>query len=215
MQTREELEKKLETLSPDQREIYSHLIKGATVQQIAEDMNRPDGIISAQRTRILNKGIDLPELPSRSNEGNQQTQNRQQTTARAAGPSSNEEVLREAQSAGTAEYDVEKVIEEVQRQGGTNLSKRDVHPMVLLGLTIQFMKLAGGRMHAHQLIEDVYGALRAMVDGGNIRDVPGVSTETKPWPPEPKPGEEPTAQELVQQFDQMQKQLERFLRSGS
>jgi hypothetical protein len=50
--------------------------------------------------------------------------------------------------------------------------------MILLGVAIQFTKLAGGRMHAHQLIEDVYEALRAMVGDGE----PPVSGETSPWP---------------------------------
>jgi hypothetical protein len=52
--------------------------------------------------------------------------------------------------------------------------------MVLLGVTIQFVKLAGGRLSAHQLIEQCYEALRAMVGDGS----PKVGQEqwSAPWP---------------------------------
>jgi hypothetical protein len=50
--------------------------------------------------------------------------------------------------------------------------------MVLLGITIQFVKLVGGRMHAHQLVEDVYEALRVMASDGS----PTPEGATSPWP---------------------------------
>lgn len=182
------IQSKINSLSEDQRAIYKLLVSGHTIEQIASQMDRPEGIIAAQRTRIINKGIDLPELPQVQQASQQASQQTPSTPKydrpRVTSRSSNEAILDEAQQAGSAEYNVEKIIEEVKKQTGDNLSVRDVHPMVLLGITIQFMKLTGGRMHAHQLIEDVYGALRAMVDGGQMREVPGATTQTKPWPPE-------------------------------
>lgn len=178
------LQEKVDSLSEDQKTIYSHLVKGRSIKEIAEVLGRPESIIAAQKTRILNKGIDLPETVSDRQSVPPPQKPQVHSRPRATGPSSNEEVLRQAQEAGQAEYDVEKIIEEVRKQSGDNINVRDVHPMVMLGVAIQFMKLAGGRMHAHQLIEDVYGALQMLVNGNRMRDVPGVTTETKPWPPQ-------------------------------
>lgn len=46
---------------------------------------------------------------------------------------------------------------------------REVHPMILMGVTIQYVKMCGGRMIAHQVIEDVYSALKMFV-GTSIPD---------------------------------------------
>lgn len=220
MLSEQQLQQRLESLSPDQKTIYEHLVKGKTVEQIASEMERPEGIISAQRTRIINKGIDLPELPGQSSQptestSSQPTQPKPSASRPAStGGSSNSDVLRQATQAGDAEYDVEKVIEQVRQQVDPNLNVRDVHPMVLLGVTIQFMKLRGGRMHAHQLIEDVYGALRTMVDGGQMPDVPGATSQTKPWPPEKSSGQQLSPEELVQQMSAMQQQLSQLLQQN-
>lgn len=184
----------LDKLTEDQKEVYRHLVNGASISEIAELLGRPESIIAAQRTRILNKGVDLHGASPSSSE-----QDRLGSTSSA--------VVGKAATAGSAEYDVEKVIEEVKKQG-SSMDMKDVHPMILLGVTIQYMKMAGGRMHAHQMIEDVYGALRSMVDGGNLSEVPGATTETRPWPPQ----EDVSASALVQEFKGMQDKLEAFLR---
>jgi cell division protein FtsB len=69
------------------------------------------------------------------------------------------------------------MVRQFQHQFG---GKTDVHPMVLLGVTIQYVKLVGGRLSAHQCIEQVYEALRVMVGDGS----PKVGEEqwTAPWP---------------------------------
>jgi hypothetical protein len=48
-----------------------------------------------------------------------------------------------------------------------------------MGVTIQFVKLCGGRMTAHQVIEDVYTALRqfSSENGGKVPGDDGGQTE--------------------------------------
>lgn len=85
--------------------------------------------------------------------------------------------MSEAQKAGNAQYEIP---EELAQSVRDFVGEKDVHPMVLLGITIQFVKFVGGRLTAHQLIESVYEALRAMVSDGS----PKVGTEewSAPWP---------------------------------
>jgi len=42
---------------------------------------------------------------------------------------------------------------------GTDTSLESVDPFIKMGVTMQFMKFAGGRLAAHQIIEEVYNAL--------------------------------------------------------
>lgn len=202
------LEEILRSLSDDQRDIYEALNAGKTIEQISNETGRPPGIIQAQRTRILNKGISLPDLATIANPARTRDSAESQRPA-SASRSSVESVISDVAGAGTAKYDVEELVKRVQATGDGNQNVRDVHPMVLLGVTIQFMKLAGGRMHAHQLIEDVYGALSSMADGRRLPDVPGVTTETKPWPPQQSnivPGNSETL-EAAKMFGQLQEQM--------
>jgi len=162
------------SLSEDQREIYDRLMAGQTVEQIAASSGRPVGIIQAQRTRILNRGLSLPGMSATTATTGDSFVNESPTySSPSPGPFANsgsrqnvepttvdqrsvEKIIDDASMGGSAEYNVEEIVARMQASGGGQ-QRPDTHPMVLLGVTIQFMKLAGGRMASHQLIEDVYG----------------------------------------------------------
>jgi hypothetical protein len=113
--------------------------------------------------------INYPEHPSESS--------RPQAAPRpaATGPSSNQQVVREAEQAGPANYDIEGALKAAMPEMHDLV--RQVHPMIMFGITIQFMKTCGGRIQAHQVIEDVYAALRLFVGdpspdkGGQTEDL--------------------------------------------
>lgn len=138
------------TISPAQQEVYDLVMVGKTPQEIAKKLGKDIGIINAQITRLRSKGVLKPEPRQSANTGKPQ----------AVGPTSNEAVANELNKAGAAKYEIPPELKKVADKHGEVL---DVHPMIVLGVTIQFVKLCGGRMHAHQVIEDVYGALRVMV----------------------------------------------------
>lgn len=59
----------------------------------------------------------------------------------------------------------EKIIEQAKAQANgqeVDVDPSDTENMLLFGVTMQFMKLAGGRIKAHQMIEDVYSAVKIM-----------------------------------------------------
>ena len=175
----------LELLNENQREIWQYIHNERhTVKEAASHFNKPESIIQAQITRCRSKGliIDVPGETKISNNvfnappGGVRLSHHE--SGRPSGsPTSNEEVLKETLAAGPAKYDVESMIQEAQEQGAFGDEERNVHPMILMGVTIQFMKLAGGRLHAHQLIEDVYGAIRLQV--GETRAESAI--ESKPF----------------------------------
>jgi hypothetical protein len=153
-------------LSPSQLEIIELADQGfTTVSAIAAKLGKTEGIVRAQLTRIRTAGEgcqivkirdDCAPAPKKTPSAGEETPFRV--------PQSNQDAIREAAKTD-ANYKVPPNLAEQfqQRFGG----KTDVHPMVLLGVTIQFTKLAGGRLSAHQLIEDVYDALRTMVGEGS------------------------------------------------
>lgn len=146
------------TISPAQQEILNLVNSGKSPEQISKKLDKDLGIVNAQITRLRTKGV-LP-MPN-SKKASEVFQQRPAST----GPTSNEAVAREIDKAGPAKYEIPEEAKRVAEKHGEAL---DIHPMVLLGTTIQFVKLCGGRLHAHQVIEDVYGALRVMVvDSGN------------------------------------------------
>lgn len=89
------------------------------------------------------------------------------------------EVIDEVATSGQAVYNVEQAVDKLRSTFGAQASANDAHPMVLLGVTIQFMKLAGGRLAAHQLIEDVYSALRGLA-GTDAPPMPQETTQKSP-----------------------------------
>ncbi len=138
-------------MSEAQREIYNLVQQGITPQRIADRLGKDLGIVNAQITRLRTKGI----LPLPTPTPKPATEVRPTPT----GPTSNEAVAREIEEAGPAKYEIP---DELRVTAEKHSEVLDVHPMVLLGVTIQYVKMCGGRMHAHQVIEDVYGALQTI-----------------------------------------------------
>jgi hypothetical protein len=173
----------MKPLSEDQQAVYDLLSKGESIESIAQRLSRPVGIIAAQQTRIINKGysfgsVEAPKAQSVEPSNREQPRDSQPTMQdhpTFTAPKTHDEAVGTAQESGNAKY-LDDLATEFQKHV-PNLDVRNVHPMVLMGTTIQFMKLCGGRFHAHQVIEDIYGALKLMVDGGNIKDMPGGTTE--------------------------------------
>lgn len=174
----------LDLLSPDQRQVYDLLAQGKSVDAVASQLGKPPGIVLAQITRMKTKGIDVPITAGQgAPEGRGQGRDPIPETVKPlpTGASSNEAVLEQARKAGTAEYDLEKLIAQAKTQGAF-ATARDIHPMILLGTTLQYMKLCGGRFAAHQLIEDVYCSLRTLVGEGQMTQ-DQLDQATKAWPP--------------------------------
>lgn len=139
-------------LTQDQQQVYALLQEGKDIDTIAAALNKKNkAVVAAQITRIKNKGFDIRP----------KTQSGTKHPPRDHVPTTPEGVVEEAAKSGKAEYDVDSIIARLREQC-PNLDERDVHPMILLGTTIQFMRLCGGRMHAHQMIEDVYSAFRLL-----------------------------------------------------
>lgn len=166
-------------LTPGQNDILNLATSGATTLQISSKLNLDERIVNAQLTRIRNKGYNTSPTVTRlaealypeSNVATQTKQtiptirtergmeNPQKETPRA--PTSNDEIkdiLLKSGRALTAE-ELEKLAAQV-----AGIVERDAHPMLLLGVTIQFVRLCGGRFTAHQVIEDTYAALATMVN---------------------------------------------------
>lgn len=158
------------TPSPPQQEIVNLVQQGVTtVPALATRLGKSESIIKSQITRIQNAGIGhlVSAVRTTDSQSNQPTNT----------GSSNKQILQEAVDAGEANYTIPDELVDSVRQYAQD---RDVHPMVLLGVTIQYTKLVGGRLAAHQLIEQVYEALRVMVSDGS----PKVGKEdwSAPWP---------------------------------
>jgi len=150
-------------LSPAQKEIYDLVQAGGTPETIARKLGKELWIVNAQITRMRTKGVLPPRRPLQASPTHER--------ATSTGPTSNEAVAMQLNKAGTAQYEIPPELKSIAEKHGEVL---DVHPMILLGVTIQFVKLCGGRMHAHQVIEDVYGALRTLVSDATP-DKPGVT----------------------------------------
>lgn len=153
----------LNALSTSQREVYNLLNSGLSPEEVANKLKTPFGVVRAQMTRIRSKGIKLPVLKAATHEA------KPSPKPKKVGPTSNEGIEAVFSQGGPARYQIPEELKKVADKHGEIL---DVHPMALLGVTIQYVKLCGGRMHAHQVIEDVYGALRAFVN-----DAPDATSE--------------------------------------
>jgi hypothetical protein len=171
----------VETLSPAQRQLYDAIQAGKDKDTCISELGLTEGTFAAQCTRIRNKGIQLPGLPGHS--GQSSSFEKPISRPASTGPGSSESVLNEVSKAGPAIYDVEATIRKAQEQGSVHGDMATLHPMAVMGLTIQFMRLCGGRFHAHQVIEDVYGAVRTFThDGPSADDV--VEAATKSFTPQ-------------------------------
>ena len=143
-------------LSAAQQAVYDAVKEGLPPSTICEKLGITIGILSAQVTRIRNKGIPI-QLPDESR-----------------GIETAEDVIKDVEKFGPPNFDVEAAIKKAT--DGVHDMVLDVHPMVLFGITVQYMKMCGGRMHAHQMIEDIYQCLQIFVgdtsnDGGETKDL--------------------------------------------
>lgn len=173
------VEEKLESLSPPQREVYDALASGKTPEEVATQLGKPLGIINAQITRIKNKRIPIP-TPDRSNETPEETVGTDaRRVPKPVGSISSDQQVRE-QLGKVGEF---KIPDEVLAQVSEAMDRRDVHPLIMIGTTVQFVRLAGGRISAHQTIEDVYEALRLFNGHGAMGEEP---KETTPWSGSPE-----------------------------
>lgn len=173
----------LDSLSPSQRQVYDLLQQGQTSDRIAATMGTTLGVIEAQKTRIRNKGITVPGeaapvSPATHVPIGHLPKVEPLDPPTRSGGSDNDRIA--AQLRGKA-LDADELAKLADKVAGS--TARDIHPMILLGIAIQFVKLCGGRMTAHQVIEDVYGALRAMVGdtspdaGGQTQPLPATEKE--------------------------------------
>lgn len=164
------------SLSPAQQTLYNAILEGKSQDLIQRELKISTAIFTAQCTRIRNKGITINVV------GGQVPTRQATTSGRSSRPASadGKKVIKEAFEAGKATYDVESLISEAQNRGDVHGDMAQMHPMAIMGLTIQFMRLCGGRFHAHQIIEDVYGAIRAFAaDGPSADEV--VEMATRPF----------------------------------
>ena len=164
----------IDSLSPPQRLVYNLAQHGRTTTEIAIELGMTESVVTAQITRIRKKvELDHPHYAIAEPTGPATIPLPKAEPKTEPKPS---QVVKEAAEAGEAAYDIPEVL----RRAGEQAAKgRDIHPMILLGVTIQFVKLIGGRMHAHQIIEDVYEAMRVMADDGKA---PPEEGSTSPWP---------------------------------
>lgn len=153
-------------LTSDQQEVYDLCKRGRSIAQIAKKLNKPERIITAQMTRIRSKGFDLSptpvdvDLPSADAVFNQPRPN----TPTPVSYSDVGEIIDKAAQAGPAVYNIAEAVERVKHDFSPSIAS-DIHPMVLFGIAVQFMRMAGGRLQAHQLIEDVYGTVSDLSTG--------------------------------------------------
>ncbi len=174
----------LSQLSESQRRIYGMLVAGKTPKRISTQLDTTLGVVNAQITRMRTKGIVLPGAGYEAGPAtiaSAPTEVLAPPSGRppATGSSSNEQIAEALQNQGKA-IDADELRRLADRVAGD--SARDIHPMILMGTAIQFMKLCGGRMSAHQVLEDVYGAMRMMVGGampedGTAEPLPQTATE--------------------------------------
>jgi hypothetical protein len=196
----------LESLSPPQREIYDLLLAGKSPAEVGRKLGKDAQIVNAQITRIKNKGIPVPgdgttntpvvpadqftggaggqfvggsqsepAHPMTLNPGTDLNPGLSTTRPTPTGASSNDQIARELTGKAVSADELAALARKV---GGNAI--KDIHPMLLMGIVIQFVRTCGGRMSAHQVIEDVYSALRGFANDG--KPVPGDDGEAKPLP---------------------------------
>lgn len=138
--------------------IYACLEQKVNDDEIKRRLGISDGVLKAQKTRILNAGWNWNSPAAQKTTGElnnifknaSEARHRMHSHDEKSFPDEAAKVQCVLEGAGAANFKLTDV-------------GSDVHPMVLLGVTIQFVKLCGGRINAHQVIEDVYGALNSMM----------------------------------------------------
>ncbi len=162
----------LSQLSDQQRQIYDLLVAGKAPADIATQMGSTEALVKANMTRIVNKGVDLPtpggprlSVPATHVPVGEVLTPPAPKPA-ATGGTENDRIAAMLSGGGTA-ISADELRALADKVAGK--AAREVHPMILMGVTIQYVKMCGGRMVAHQVIEDVYSALRAFV-GTSIPD---------------------------------------------
>lgn len=172
----------LNQLSEAQRKIYDLVAAGKSPESIATKLDITLGVVNAQITRIKNKGINIPSDGKSATATNHPagfsptSLNAPTDRPSASGASSNDMIADTLRKSGMA-IDNKQLVELAEKVGGGVV--KDIHPMILLGVTIQYVKMCGGRMTAHQVIEDVYSALRDFT-GTKVMDGDGGSTLPMP-----------------------------------
>lgn len=130
------------TLTEMQQVILEKLQSGLSVAMIASRLKSSPALISAQITRMRKKGVDIPLGPP--------------------APKPTHAFKTSQDIASYAGGDAQAVAAKVGEAMSNKNMALDIHPLAVVGLSIQFMKVMGGRIAAHQAIESVYEAMAMM-----------------------------------------------------
>jgi len=187
-----------------QQSILELLQKGKTPEQVAKKLNLGERIVNAQITRLRNSGA-LEDPKAKEVQEEFVPVSHGPATTRPRGQSGTDQIAQDLDKSGT--FDVDEVVKRLQAAADKHGLENDVHPMLLLGVTIQFCKFVGGRMHAHQLIEDVYTSLQAMVG-----DTPYTAQDTKSTQPPMTPEEQ--VRVLREENFKLQEQLKHLAKNA-
>jgi len=133
----------ISVLSDAQKPIYEMAQRGCTITEIAVELNFTESVVTAQITRIRKK-TDLTH-PAYAIAGIAGQKPVQMDMDRTFVSNPHDKTPLKPLKDSIAERAVER---------------SNVHPMVLLSIGTQLVKLCGSRIHAHQLVEDIYKALR-------------------------------------------------------
>jgi len=146
-------------LNEYQKKVYEYVESGLSVEDIAKLMDVYESSVKAQITRITNKGIIFNRPVSSNNE--QQNSEQQSPQNQEVNPHnlSNTQILEEAVASGEAKT-LEEVVRELEKAGPILSGKEDVNVFLAFGVTMQFIRFAGGKINAHQLIEDISEAVK-------------------------------------------------------
>lgn len=154
-------------LSEQQRQIYDLLAAGNDVTTIATRLGSTPALVTANMTRIKNKGLALPvhgepraAIPA-THVPTDEILAPPVSKPAASGGTENDRIAAVLNSTGGTAISADELRALADKVAGN--AAREVHPMILMGVTIQYVKLCGGRIAAHQVIEDVYSALRGFV----------------------------------------------------
>lgn len=140
-------------MTESQQKVLDLLNRGLSVEQIAKKLGREVRVINAQITRMKSTGAIKASKPEPK-----PPQEHTKTDPPFTDLQSVQDLLNKS---GRAKYVIPDELKNAMNEQGELL---DVNPMILLGVTIQFVKMCGGRIHAHQVIEDVFSALKSFAN---------------------------------------------------
>lgn len=171
-------------LSEKQAQIVELARQGLDLKGIAKNMRTEAHLVSANITRATNNG-DWPKdlkvaghhtAPAVAGASTSSAGDTRPEMSPAEGyrpkistapDLSRDQILRlQSQIEQTGQVPTE-LLDAINRGGET------VNPLLIMGCTIQFVRLCGGRIAAHQVIEDIYDAMRAFTDGTGVRSSVG------------------------------------------